>query len=132
MEMDNENKLGGGIITISVLTFIGRFLAIIGSIMLLGFKDSFEETYKSLEIEIPSDKMELTILILSIILIVSTILILMKNKIGVFGYFIVQAISIIISIASSGFSISSLIIDLLFPVLMAIFIYKKKHLYFNS
>lgn len=130
--MENENKIGAGIITISILTFIGGFFNIIGSLMFLLFKDSFKEAYKTLGIELPSDSTKIIFFVISILLVISTILLLMKNKIGVFGYFILQAISIIITIATTGFSVMGLILDLILPVLMAIFVAQKKDLYFNN
>ncbi len=47
MENNNE-KLGGGIITISVLTIIGFVFSLISSIMMLTSKDSIVESYKNL------------------------------------------------------------------------------------
>ena len=123
-----EQKLGGGIITISVLTLIGFAINLITYLAILAMGDSLNEMYSSMGMEnlIPSNSTLIISLILSIVIGVSTILILMKKSIGVYGYFIGEVLSIISSIIFTGFSLSGLIIALILPVLMFIFIYKRK------
>lgn len=123
-----EQKLGGGIITISVLTLIGFAFNLIGYLTMLIMGDSLNEMYSSMGLGniIPSTSTLVVSLILSIIIGVSTILILMKKSIGVYGYFIGEVLSIISSIIFTGFSLFGLIISLILPVLMFIFIYKRK------
>lgn len=126
-----EQKLGGGIITISVLTLIGFAFNLIGYLTMLIMGDSLNEMYSSMGLGniIPSTSTLVVSLILSIIIGVSTILILMKKSIGVYGYFIGEVLSIISSIIFTGFSLSGLIIALILPVLMFIFIYKRKTIF---
>ena len=126
-----EQKLGGGIITISVLTLIGFAFNLIGYLIMLIMGDSLNEMYSSMGLGniIPSTSTLVVSLILSIIIGVSTILILMKKSIGVYGYFIGEVLSIISSIIFTGFSLSGLIIALILPVLMFIFIYKRKTIF---
>ena len=123
-----EQKLGGGIITISVLTLIGFAFNLIGYLTMLIMGDSLNEMYSSMGLGniIPSTSTLVVSLILSIIIGVSTILILMKKSIGVYGYFIGEVLSIISSLIFTGFSLFGLIISLILPVLMFIFIYKRK------
>ncbi|CDM67608.1 putative membrane protein [Clostridium bornimense] len=123
-----EQKLGGGIITISVLTLVGFAFNLISYLAMLIMGDSLNEMYSSMGLGniIPSTSTLVVSLILSIIIGVSTILILMKKSIGVYGYFIGEVLSIISSIIFTGFSLFGLIISLIFPVLMFIFIYKRK------
>lgn len=123
-----EQKLGGGIITISVLTLIGFAINLITYLAILAMGDSLNEMYSSMGLGniIPSTSTLVVSLILSIIIGVSTILILMKKSIGVYGYFIGEVLSIISSIIFTGFSLFGLIISLILPVLMFIFIYKRK------
>ena len=123
-----EQKLGGGIITISVLTLIGFAFNLIGYLIMLIMGDSLNEMYSSMGLGniMPSTSTLVISLILSIIIGVSTILILMKKSIGVYGYFIGEVLSIISSIIFTGFSLFGVIISLILPVLMFIFIYKRK------
>ena len=57
-------------------------------------------------------------LILSILLVVSLILLLQKKAIGVYGYFVIELVSIVVSIIFNGFSLLSLIMSLIFPIIM--------------
>ena len=126
-----EQKLGGGIITISVLTLIGFAFNLIGYLIMLIMGDSLNEMYSSMGLGniMPSTSTLVISLILSIIIGVSTILILMKKSIGVYGYFIGEVLSIISSIIFTGFSLFGVIISLILPVLMFIFIYKRKTIF---
>lgn len=131
MENNNE-KLGGGIITISVLTIIGFVFSLISYIMMLTSKDSIVESYKSLGMDtstIPTTGQTIVSLILSILIFISIIFILMKKSIGVYGYFIFEIISIIATIIFSGFSILNIASGLVFPIIMAIFISKKRNIF---
>ncbi|MDY4077398.1 MAG: hypothetical protein SOY42_01215 [Clostridium sp.] len=132
METNNE-KLGAGIITISVLSLITVVFGLIGAINIIATpKEKFIEAYKLAGLDpatIPTVGQTIVSLILIIILGVSIILILMKKSIGVYGYFISQIISIISSIIFSGFSILNIVLGLILPVLMAIFISKKRNLF---
>ena len=128
MEINNQ-KLGGGIMTICILTLIGFVITLFSSITMLTGRDKIVESYKTLGLDtsiITSTGQTVISLILSILIALSVILILMKKSIGIYGYFIVEIISIIASIIFSGFSILNIILSLIFPILMAIFISKRK------
>lgn len=130
-ENENENKLGSGIITICILHFIANIFAILSSLLApslitpeLASQYGFTEESVTASI-IPT-------IIISIVYIVGCILILAKQKIGVFIYFFAVLANAIITIALNGFSttsMGSLIASLILPVLMGIFISKKKELY---
>lgn len=131
METNNQ-KLGGGIMTICILTLIGFVFTLFSSITMLTGRDKIIESYKTLGLDtslIPSAGQTIIGLILSILIALSVILILMKKSIGIYGYFIVEIISIIASIIFSGFSILNIILSLIFPILMAIFISKRKFVF---
>ena len=131
MEINNQ-KLGGGIMTICILTLIGFVFTLFSSITMLTGRDKIVESYKTLGLDtslIPSAGQTIIGLILSILIALSVILILMKKSIGIYGYFIVEIISIIASIIFSGFSILNIILSLIFPILMAIFISKRKFVF---
>ena len=128
MEINNQ-KLGGGIMTICILTLIGFVFTLFSSITMLTGRDKIVESYKTLGLDtsiIPSTGQTVISLILSILIALSVILILMKKSIGIYGYFIAEIISIIASIIFAGFSILNIVLSLIFPILMAIFISKRK------
>lgn len=128
MEINNQ-KLGGGIMTICILTLIGFVITLFSSITMLTGRDKIVESYKTLGLDtslIPSTGQTVISLILSILIALSVILILMKKSIGIYGYFIAEIISIIASIIFAGFSILNIVLSLIFPILMAIFISKRK------
>lgn len=132
MEYDYDNeKIGGGIITISVLHFITSFFCILGGIILCtaGSSSEIKEQLEALDISISTGNVIFSDIILRIFLIIALILILKKNKLGVYGYYIFVVVSIISTIVSSGFNLFSLLMSLLFPILMGIFIYKKRTLF---
>lgn len=132
MEVNNQ-KLGKGIIILSIFTLISSVFSILSSITLLTEegKKTLIESYTKLGIEaaVPSNGQTTIGIIISVLVIVSLILILMKKSVGVYGYFISEIISIISSIIFSGFSIFVLVLMLIFPVLMAIFILKKRNIF---
>ena len=135
MEFEQENKkIGAGIITLSVLHFITSALTILGCIILLGVSvnDDLQKELTSLNVDLSTlntGNIVFQCIILRIILVVSLILILNKNKIGIYGYYLFVIASIISKIVFNGFNISSIIMSLIFPILMGIFISKKKDLF---
>lgn len=131
MEINNQ-KLGGGIMTICILTLIGFVITLFSSITMLTGRDKIVESYKTLGLDtslIPSTGQTVISLILSILIALSVILILMKKSIGIYGYFIAEIISIVASIIFAGFSILNIVLSLIFPILMAIFISKRKSVF---
>lgn len=133
METSNNEKLGGGIITLCILTLIGFAISLLGYTAMLFGRDALIDLYNSMGIDatalIPDTSILIVELIVSIAIGVSAILILMKKSVGVYAYFVAEIIAIIESIVFNGFSIGSLILSLIFPILMAIFISKKKEIF---
>ena len=132
MENQKQNKLGAGIITISVIQIIFSVFALFGSIMLL--IPSFQEKLATIT-GAPIDQLginntSIIIGLVSIILdLLGIILILRKKAIGLYIQLLVTAANIIYSIIMNGFMISSLIGSLILPVLMTFFVYRKKELF---
>lgn len=126
-ENEKRNKLGGGIITLAVIQFVTNGFGIIGLLMMM-FGDEF---YKSLGITVPPASSLIIDLVFVIITIIGLVLILLKNKIGIYIYFTIIVLSIISTTIFYGFSIANILLSLILPVLTAIFIYKKKYLYFE-
>ena len=68
-------------------------------------------------------------LAISVIIAISVILLLFKKPIGAYMFIGIEILSFIYKAISSGVNIFSFIM-LIFPVLMILFIYKKKDIYF--
>lgn len=130
--MQEENKVGAGILTICILTIIGAAFNIFGNILLLGFHDFYKDIFNQIGTELPGTGITTIYLLISILLIVSAALILKKNKVGVIGYFVLEATSLILSLILSEVTVLGILLDLVLPVLMIIFVSKKKDLYFNN
>ena len=130
--MQEENKVGAGILTICILTIIGAAFNIFGNILLLGFHDFYKDIFNQIGTELPGTGITTVYLLISILLIVSAALILKKNKVGVIGYFVLEATSLILSLILSEVTVLGILLDLVLPVLMIIFVSKKKDLYFNN
>lgn len=57
MENTNENKLGGGIIVVSILILISSVFSSFSSISILMNRSLYEKTYKELGMTLPSNTM---------------------------------------------------------------------------
>lgn len=128
MENQKQEKIGAGIITLSVIQIIFYAFGIFGCLMF--FMPPVQEIMGEFYAQTGLTTTTVIInLIFTILLLASVILILMKKSIGVYLYFLITAASIIYTIIMTGFSITNLISSLIFPILMAYFIYKKKTLF---
>ncbi|WP_291576557.1 hypothetical protein [Clostridium sp. UBA4548] len=130
MENNQKPKLGGGILTISIIQLVFTGLGIIGFIPLLLMKDTIEQQLQSVGQTAPvlSTSSLVISLILSLILVIGIILILLRKSLGVYTYFTCVVVNIIYAIIMTGFK-ASLIISLILPLLMALFIYQKKEIF---
>lgn len=131
MEYDvNYNKVGAGIITISVLHFIGCAFTVISLLINLLFSDFIKETLATAgqEALAPSTSSIVISFISTLLLLIFVILILTKKAVGVYGYFAIQIFSLVYAVISAGFS-PLLVLNLILPLLMLLFIVKKKHIY---
>ena len=129
--MENK-KLGGGILTISIIYLVLLGFGLIGSIISLVTLDEINSLMSQMGgVQLTSTELIVSI-ILTLILLLGIILILLKKQIGVYTFFTVEIINIIYSLIMNGLSISILIstlISLILPVLLAYIIYKKKELF---
>lgn len=125
MENTQPQKLGAGIIAISIIYFITAILGAFGSIILLTQKDALIKQGVPLTL---SNSQIIIGIILQLILVIAIILILFKKSIGVYSYFTITIISIINSIMDSGFH-WTIILSLILPLLMAFLINKKRKLF---
>lgn len=127
--MEENKKLGTGIIILTILILLSAILGIITNFGLMFFGNLIVESYDGEVIESTTNNAYLIIdIILRVIFLVSTILIFMKKSLGIYSYFIVAIISIITSIIFNGFS-TSIIASLIVPILMAIFILRKREIF---
>ncbi|MCB2341936.1 hypothetical protein [Clostridium estertheticum] len=124
MENVQKPKVGAGIKTMSIIQLVFNGFVLIGFIMILLMKDTIKAA--------GSPAVTTSDLIISLVLIVITtigiILILMKKELGIYIYFIAEVASIVYSIVTNGFKPSE-ILSLIIPVLMGIFIWKKKEIF---
>lgn len=145
-----EKKLGGGILTCSIIYII---FSVIGICSLINNLFNLE---KNRQVLIEGQKaiaqsgnaflksaadttlaqtttLNLSIsLVFSILILTSLILILFKKKVGVYSCFIVILLQLIYGVIVSGFSILSLIgllIGLILPGLLGLFIYKRRSVF---
>lgn len=125
MENTQSQKLGAGIIIISILYFIIAILSTFGTIILLTQKDALIK--QGIPLTLSNSQITIS-LIFQLILVIAIILILFKKSIGVYSYFTITLISIINTIMDNGFQ-WTIILSLILPVLMAIFINKKRKLF---
>ena len=127
--MGENKKLGIGIIIITILMLLGSILGIVSDLGAMFLGDLVVETYDGEVIQSTVSNSQLIIdIILRIIFLISAILIFMKKSLGIYCYFIVVIISIIASIIFNGFSIA-IISSLIFPILMAIFVARKREVF---
>lgn len=129
--MENK-KLGGGILTISILYLVFLGFGLIVNIISFSTLDQINALSSQMGMpQLTSAELIISI-ILSLILLIGVILILLKKKIGVYTFFTVIVINVIYSLIMNGLSILVLIstlISLILPGLLAYFIYKKKEVF---
>lgn len=135
---ENQNKIGAGIIVISILVILGSIISLFSSIrsaMNPNLELQIQKTYQQLNMEFharPTSYFVISI-ILNIVTIVSIILILNKNSLGIYGYFTSFIISLIAAFVFRSFSIKTTLMSIPFsfilPIIMLIFICKKKQLF---
>jgi hypothetical protein len=130
MESEQEQKVGAGIKTIAIIELVFETLGLLSSIFYLVFKDKINSAVQAAGVTTNvSSSTYVIALITSILIIISVILILLKNTIGVFGYFIVYIANIIYSIVKVGKFSPLMLISFILPILMAIFIYRKRSIF---
>ena len=116
MFMEENQKLGAGIIIITGLTLLSSVLGIFINLNIIFGKNPMFE----------ANKFHLIIdTIFRVVFLLSTILIFMKKSLGIYLYFLTVIISIIVSIIIHGFS-PNVISSLILPAFMTTFVSQKK------
>ena len=128
--VENNQRLGAGIITMSVLYLIGQAFTILSVLINIVMKDEIARMLAEAGTisEITTAQLSVT-LVISLILTVSIILILFKKYIGAYIFIGIEVLSLLFSIITGAFTLFS-IIGLVFPGLMIFFLYNKKEIYF--
>jgi len=122
-EYGKEDKVGAGILTLCILHFVGAGISLLASIALMALSAALLEESGSTTVSI------IVGLFFTVANVIACIMLLLKQKAGVFLYYGVALLSFFSSIALSGFSFTILVLSLIFPVLMGVFVSKKKELY---
>ncbi|WP_026883187.1 hypothetical protein [Clostridium akagii] len=124
-----RQKVGVGIKTISVINLAIYCVMFLFSLFGLLFKDQLnselvkqgvKKTYYSSNF--------VPIIIVSTLIVISVILILLKNISGVILYFIVCFFNILYSIIQSGVGVNTLT-GLILPLIMGVFVYRKRDIF---
>lgn len=131
MEDYKRQTLGAGILTVSIIQLVVYGFSLIGTIPTLLMKDQLSTLVGEETVALLSGPQLIISIVLTILLTIAIILILLKKSLGVYAYFTCIIVNFIYGIIMSGFNPLS-IAGLIFPALMAFFIYKKKHLYFGD
>lgn len=125
MENLQSQKLGAGIIIISIIYFILSIAGVFGTIVLFTQKDTL--TKQGITLPLTNTQMIIN-LILQLLLLIAIILILFKKSIGVYSYFLLVILDLINTIMDSGFK-WTILLSLILPILMAICINRKRKLF---
>ena len=128
MENIKKQKVGAGILTIAIITFIGSAFGLIGSIISMSDIDKTNAGLKSLNLPETTIFALVISLVFTAIITLAVILILMKKEIGIYIYFIAVVANIVYTVVVNGFKPIQ-IASFIMPVLMAIFIWKKKEVF---
>lgn len=129
--MENK-KLGGGIITISVIYLVTLGFGLLTSIGSFAMLDEINSTAAQFGLPETTTVDLIISIVLNSLLLAGVILILCKKKFGVYTFFTVIIVNIIHSLIMNGFNVATLIgalSSLILPGLLAFFVYKKKDIF---
>lgn len=129
--MENK-KLGGGIITISVIYLVTLGFGLLTSIGSFAMLDEINSTAAQFGLPETTTVDLIISIVLNSLLLAGVILILCKKKFGVYTFFTVIIVNIIHSLIMKGFNVATLIgtlVGLILPGLLAFFVYKKKYIF---
>lgn len=130
MENNQNQKIGGGILTVSIIQIVFSALGLFFMIIFFIFKDAIEELIASsgqILPETPANAMVISIVFL-LITLTGTILIITKKSVGIYLYFGGTIVSLLYSVVTTGLH-PNIFLSLILPVLMGVFVYQKKEIY---
>lgn len=127
----NNERLGVGITVISILELIRKFFQLSLVIIVLLKKEDIglwlEKIGANNIMNAISNQQIIITMCLSILAILGLILILNKNKIGMYLYFPISVINFTMLAIQNSFQIKPLIFDLMFPIILFILLYNRRH-----
>ena len=127
--MEENKKLGVGIIIITSLYLLSSILGIVINLGTIFLGELVVETYNGEVIQSTTNNLRLIIgIILRVIFLLSAILIFMKKSLGIYSYFVAVILSIIVSIIFNGFS-PNIISSLILPMFMITLVSKKREVF---
>lgn len=127
--MEENKKLGAGIIIITSLYLLSSILGIVINLGTIFLGELVVETYNGEVIQSTTNNLRLIIgIILRVIFLLSAILIFMKKSLGIYSYFVAVILSIIVSIIFNGFS-PNIISSLILPMFMITLVSKKREVF---
>lgn len=129
MQEAKDRKLGPGILSVSIIQLVIYSFALIGMLLTFLFKDTIQQQVALVDPNgsITTGRLMIS-LVLLFLLILGVILILLKRTVGVYIYFICVAINVVFLIINNS-DIINILFNLILPVLMAFFIFRKKELF---
>ncbi len=133
--MENEQKIGKGIKIMSIIFIVFSIISIASLVYSVLNYDNTVKVMEELGNKnlIPSITDYYVSLVATVLSLVCIVLIMKKNKIGVFSYFGIYILGQIYSLVSTNmmgkFYIVMLVVNFLIQCLYAYFIYKKRDLY---
>lgn len=129
MENIQKPKVGAGILTLSIIQLVFSGFGLLGFITMYFMSDATKAQLKTLGTpETPTSTLIISIVFILIISL-GVILILMKKELGIYIYFIGELANIVYSFVMNGFQ-PIMLLSFVIPALMAIFIMKKKEVFF--
>ena len=133
MKESNESKLGPGILSVSIIQLVIYIFALAGMILTFLFYGSANQqaAFTDPDGSITTGRLMIS-LVLLVLLILGVVLILLKKAVGVYIYFICVLINIVFLFINNSDTIN-ILFNLILPLLMAYFIFRKKELFgFNK
>ena len=136
---EEKKKIGAGIIIMSALYLLINGFSILGNIMDLINQDEINKTNEALSqmgvaLQVTTSDIIIS-LVVSLIIVTSVILILLKSGIGVFLFAGITVLNLVYNMIAFSFNVFYIIgslIGLIIPALMLFFIYRKKDIYFKK
>lgn len=128
--IDNNKRVGAGIITMSALYLFGQTFTILGCLINIFGKDFISNVLAETGTGAQVNTAQIVItLVKSLIITTAVILILFKKSIGAFLFIGIEILSFVYSAIIAGVNIYTPL-NLIFPALMIFFMYRKKDIYF--
>ncbi|MBU5455238.1 hypothetical protein [Caproiciproducens sp. MSJ-32] len=129
MENSKSEKIGSGILIVSILQLIGSILSILGYISIILMRDQINKLNTLAGNEQITNGQIFILITITLVTVVGLILILAKKKLGIYIYYSSIITNIICNIIVSGINLLNISLSLILPILMMIFIIKKKYVY---